>query len=488
MERITIVGGGTAGWIAAFMISKIRKEFDITLIESSDILSVGVGEGTTGRFLEVLSRETLGIDLTELFSSLKALPKMGINFVNWTDRGDYMSPIGASATPDTYTDYAPYYCQLKDIDTAYVNESEYLAKTDCTNITRNLDGKITFNDFYPAIHLDAGSLVKYFREKSIANGVTHIVDTVEKVVKPHGLIESLKLKERGTHEADFFIDCTGFQRQLMQDVDWIHYSHYLPIDRGMPFRLENDTRNKHAYTNAIAMDNGWVWEIPTQHKIGRGYCYSSKYADEETCLQELRDYYKQDVEKIKTIEFSSGRLKDVMKGNCLALGLSAAFFEPLQATSIHCTLQQLDEFIFTFLSNGKVCRDAFSVLEYNRRYARMYDDMKDFIFVHYTGGKTNTEFWKSFTERCYPEQVYRLLNLNDNRLLRNYDVERYHGSVGVGLWIPTLLGLGHFNKETAQRVLSADLDFSVMDTFIKNYSSQLKSKIKQNNYLSIKHL
>ena len=77
--------------------------------------------------------------------------------------------------------------------------------------------------------------------------------------------------------------------------------------------MENDTRNKHAYTNAIAMDNGWVWEIPTQHKIGRGYCYSSKYADEETCLQELRDYYKQDVEKIKTIEFSSGRLKDVMK-------------------------------------------------------------------------------------------------------------------------------------------------------------------------------
>ena len=118
----------------------------------------------------------------------------------------------------------------------------------------------------------------------------------------------------------------------------------------------------------------------------------------------------------------------------------------------------------------------------------MYDDMKDFIFVHYTGGKTNTEFWKSFTQRCYPEQVYRLLNLNENRLLRNYDVERYHGSVGVGLWIPTLLGLGHFNKETAQRVLSADLDFEVMDTFIRNYSSELKSKIEQNNYLSIKHL
>lgn len=487
MERVTIVGGGSAGWMAAFLISKIRK-IDVTLIESSEILSVGVGEGTTGRFLEVLSRENFGIDLTNLLSSLKALPKMGINFVNWSDEGDYMSPISGTETSNTYIDYISYCGHLLGKDNSEYNECAYYAKNDLSNLTRDLNGKYKFDSFFPAVHLDAASLVNFFREESKSNGVTHIVDTVEDVTKINGNILSIQLKDTGTYTSDFFIDCTGFQRKLMQDMEWIDYSKYLPIDRGLPFKLKEDTGKKHAYTNAIAMDSGWVWEIPTQYKIGRGYCFSSKYTDEETCLKELENLYQTEVEKIKTIEFSSGRMRDVMSGNCLAVGLSAAFFEPLQATSLHCTIQQIDDFIFTFLNGESIDLDSVSVDAYNRRYARMYEDMRDFIFIHYTGGKTNTDFWRHFTKDMYPEQVSNLLHFNDKRLLRDYDVERYHGSVGIPLFIPTLLGLGHFNRETAERILSCDIDIASMNTRLDNFYSNLKRKVSSQNYQSIKQL
>ena len=488
MERITIVGGGSAGWITAFLLSSIRKNFHITLIESSEILPVGVGEGTTGRFLEIFNRDSLGIDLTSLLDDLKSLPKLGINFVNWSDGKDFMSPIGSSGTNISYIDYSTYYCHLNNIETSKVNETEYLAKNNLTNYTRNLYGQVTYNEFYPAVHVDAGSVIKYFRDRSISNGVEHIVDTVETVEKENSIIKNITLKSRGKYQSTFYIDCTGFKRQLMQDVDWIDYSHFLPIDRGMPFKIENDSETKHSYTNAIAMDSGWVWEIPTQCKNGRGYCYSSKYTDEETCLDELKKHYNCDVEKIKTIEFSSGRLSNALHGNCVAIGLAAAFYEPLQATSLHTTFQQIDELIFTFLSDGKIMLDPDSVYAYNQRCARMYDDARDFIFVHYTGGKTNTNFWKHFTKCDYPDKVSKMLHYHNTRLLRNYDVEAYHGSVGVDLWIPTLLGLGHFNSEVAKRVIHSDYTEQQMSNYVSTYSSEMVFKIKQNNYLSINQL
>jgi len=484
MERLTIVGGGSAGWFAAFLISKTNTNIQIDLIESCDISSGGVGEGTTSKVIEIISREKYGIDSLEFIQSIDALPKMGINFVGWSDHGDYISPIGSSITSKTYIDYSVYASPLFEKDITHCNETAYYVEKGYTNFIRRLNGDLQFDEFYPALHLDAGRLVEYLKSKSKVN---HIVDTVLEVRRNSGDITSLLLKGRGEYTSDFYIDCTGFKRQLI-DSDWVDYSHYLPIDRGMPFRLENDNGEKHSYTNAVAMDSGWVWEIPTKNRIGRGYCYSSKYSDEETCIKELENRYNTGVEKIKSIEFSSGRLSNIMSGNCLALGLSAAFFEPLQATSLHCTLQQIDEFIFTFLQGDRILIDQVSVDRYNRRYARMYDDMKDFIFIHYTGGKTNTPFWKHFTKITYPEQVSRLMHFHDVRLLRDYDIETYHGHAGIGLWIPTLIGLGHYNPYTVHRVLDSDIDWTFMKNAIENFKDEIDRKIVNRNYQSIKNL
>ena len=484
MERLTIVGGGSAGWFAAFLISKIQPNIQVDLIESSDISSVGVGEGTTSKVLEILSRKEYGIDTSEFIQSIDALPKMGINFVGWSDHGNYISPIGPSITSQTYIDYSLYASPLFKKDITHCNETAYYAEKGYTNLIRRFDGGLQYDEFFPALHLDAGKLVEYLKSKSKVN---HIVNTVLEVRRNGSEITSLILEGRGEYTSDFYIDCTGFKRQLI-DSDWVDYSQYLPIDRGMPFRLENDNGKKHSYTNAVAMDSGWVWEIPTKNRIGRGYCYSSKYSDEETCIKELENRYNTGVEKIKSIEFSSGRLSNIMSGNCLALGLSAAFFEPLQATSLHCTLQQLDEFISTFLQSDRILIDPVSVDRYNKRYARMYDDMKDFIFIHYIGGKTNTPFWKHFTKVTYPEQVSRLIHFHDVRLLRDYDIETYHGQAGIGLWIPTLIGLGYYNPYTVHRVLDPDIDWTIMKKTIENFKDHIDRKIVNRNYQSIKNL
>ena len=486
MERLTIVGGGSAGWFAALLISKTKPNLQVDLIESSDIPTVGVGEGTTSKVLEIISREKYGLSVNEFIHSTDALPKMGINFIDWSADAawQYISPIGASITPRTYIDYSVYAAPLFGKDITHCNESAYYAETGHTNLIRKFDGSLEYDEFFPALHLDAGKLVQYLRSKSQVN---HIVDTVLEVRRNGSDITSLLLEGRGEYTSDFYIDCTGFNRQLIEG-EWIDYSHYLPIDRGMPFRLEHDNGVKNSYTNAIAMDAGWVWEIPTKERIGRGYCYSSKFTDEQSAIRELEKKYNTGIEKIKSIEFTSGRLKDVMSGNCLALGLSAAFFEPLQATSLHCTLQQLDEFIFTFLQNDQILKDPISVDAFNKRYARMYDDMKDFIFIHYTGGKKNMEFWQHFTKIEYPEQVSRLMHFHDVRLLRDYDIQSYHGHAGIGLWIPTLIGLGHYNPDTVRRVLESDIDWTVIETAIDSFKEQIDRKIVQRNYQSIKNL
>lgn len=488
MKKITIVGGGSAGWISAFLISKLRKDFQIDLIESSEFLPVGVGEGTTGKFLEIFYRYNLDVNYTELLKETKGLPKLGINFVNWSDGKDFISPIMSPAISNTDTDYASYYYKLLNKDLCECNETAYLSKIGYTNLMLDEQGNLSFNEYLPGVHVDAGFLLDFFKNKSISNGVNHIVDTVEKVEKRNNNIVKICLKNNKDYYSDFYIDCTGFSRKLLNDVEWIDYSDYLPIDRGLPFKIKNDNREKKAYTNAIAMDNGWVWEIPTQYKIGRGYCFSSKYSDEETCIKELENYYKTEVEKIKLIEFSSGRLSKFLVGNCLALGLSAAFFEPLQATSLHCTLFQLEEFISSFLNHGDINLDKISIDNYNEKYSKMYDDMKDFIFLHYTGGKTNTDFWKHFTKIDYPQRVGKIIYLNNVRLLRGYDIENYNGQAGMHLIVPTLLGLNHFNKETAKKVLSSHLDFENMNIFMEDFFKNLNDKIQYKKYLSIEQL
>lgn len=488
--NITIVGGGTAGWFTAFYISQMRKNVNVTIVDSSKIPSVGVGEGTTARIIEVLLRPQLGVNLTEFFKKTFAIPKLAIKFENWSDNEDFYSPIGPSLTSENYIDYAPYLCYLKGINIERCYKSSLFAKRERTNAFFN-DGSIYFSDFSPALHVDAGALVSYFKERCSENNVTHVDAEVVSVNKNENCITSINLKSGKKIKSDFYIDCSGFSKVLISEMDgyeWVDYSKHLPVDRGMPFTIEETrkTKEKHPYTKAIAMKNGWVWEISTQNKIGRGYVFSSKFATEEECVDELEQHYRTSVQRIKTIKFSSGRVKKFISGNCLSLGLSSAFLEPLQATSLHCTVFQLDEFIYTFLRDKKVHLDIDSVDWYNSKYAKMYDDMRDFIFCHYTGGKSSTKFWNYFNQIDYPDEVKKKIHYHNSRLLRDYDSDRYHGYVHPAMWIPTLLGLGHSNKETIEEVISSDMNMLDLKEFVYYNERKLLDTIKERNLTTVK--
>lgn len=429
--KIVIVGGGTAGWIATWYLSSCHQCINIS---TDEIPIIGVGEGTTGKFVDLfqLSPRELG--------SINALPKLGIKFDGWTkDNNSFWSPIDHTPTAQQYIDYSLYANGLTSIFTSMMEDN----KTNYS-VYENL---VQTNFPVHALHIDAYKTSSLFKEKCLDRGVKHYNEKVVGVNRDNGNITSLNLSGGYVVEGEIFIDCSGFSRVLSDTIDWIDYSEYLPVNSALVFSKKTEDV-KHPYTTAKAMNYGWTWEIPTKEKIGRGYVYCDKYTNEDDIMKELGD-----VEKIKSIKFKSGRLSTSLNKNCVTIGLASGFLEPLQATSIHTTLVQLELFVHSF-STPQMLNDTVLVDQYNNTMSKLWDHMRDFVSVHYSGGKTNTKFWTNFT---FPARVARILHYAKTRLTRSYDFsDIVLGDVGQESWNPILYGLGHFDNCPTDEVLSSD--------------------------------
>jgi tryptophan halogenase len=452
--KIVIVGGGTAGWITTFYLSSIKNGNQYVNISSEEIPIIGVGEGTTGRFPDIFSKEIYGININEMMYEIKGLPKLGIKLKNWSKtRHEFYSPIDGTYTQDFYIDYSTYASFYNNLNLCQSSQFSFLMENQKTNF-KKIDGSdgsvsIDYNVDGHAMHIDAYKTSEYFKTKSLSNNVEHINSTVKRVNVSSNKITSIVLSDGTEVTADLFIDCSGFSRILSKELSetgWEDYSKYLPVNKALVYSFEEDetTSIRKEYTLAEAMNNGWLWEIPTRDKVGRGYVY------------ELEQKYNKKINKIKTISFSSGRLNKFLNGNCVSIGLSSAFLEPLQATSIHCALVQLEFFVYDFLSNINLLDDSVIVDSYNRKVAQLYDEMRDFVALHYTGGKTNSDFWKYCLTMERPERLNQLLHLSKTRLIRSYDFERLVGSVNQESWNPILSGLGHMNNTTIEKVFQSD--------------------------------
>jgi tryptophan 7-halogenase len=451
--KVVIVGGGTAGWITSFYLS-VQKNFECINISSTEIPIIGVGEGTTGRFTSTFLNPIYNTNVTELICEINGLPKLGILFKNWSQNNFY-SPIDGTYTENFFVDYSSYvkpcskFCFMMDNHkTPYYTE---------TNSDKSVNLKIN-TDLLPAVHIDAYKTSEYFKKRSVTNGVKYIDSVVEKVKTNKNHIQSIILSNGEEITADLFIDCSGFSRILsksLENTGWEDYSKYLPVNKAITYSLSDDTE-KNEYTVAEAMDYGWTWEIPTRNKTGRGYVYCDKFADNNVIIDELSKRHNEKIDSLKTISFKSGRINKFLNGNCVSIGLSSAFLEPLQATSIHCALVQLELFVYDFISDINLINDHILVENYNRRVAKLYDEMRDFVFVHYTGGKTNSEFWKYVSTIDPPERVKELLHLAKKRLLRSYDFDGLVGSVGQESWNHILFGLSHFNTDTIENVFKSE--------------------------------
>ena len=216
------------------------------------------------------------------------------------------------------------------------------------------DNNLEFNTTSAhAMHIDAYKTADFFKSRSIQKGVKHIESTVkDKILIPGNdyRIGSLVLDNGDTIEGDLFIDCSGFSKVLSEDPTWISYSKQLITDRAFVYDIPTED-DRMEYTTATAMNNGWRWEIPTIGKIGRGYVYCSQFADDDAIKKELEETHNTSVDKIKSLEFEPGRVIKFIDGNVVSIGLSSGFLEPLQATSIHCAIVQLETFFSEFLED-----------------------------------------------------------------------------------------------------------------------------------------
>lgn len=495
--KIIIAGGGTAGWLAALMIDKLYPMHDVTIVESSVIGIVGAGEGSTGLLTSLIKGEfyDFGCNMMDFLKETGATIKYGIHHKDWHTIGEsYFAPLNGSPTSGN-----------RSLDTTFALAAEIMP-TNMHNLhvcgysmDHNLSPfnlkKFKFEDSSYALHFDAHSVGRYFKKVVMKNNkVTHIDDEIQVVeLNDHGEISTLKLKSGLTISGDFFIDASGFSRVLMKRLNtkWISYREHLTVNSAMPFLLDYDENEIPApCTTAWAQSSGWMWQIPILSRKGCGYVFDDNFISPDQAQQEIESTLGRKINPIKILKFDTGRLENVWVKNCLAIGLCASFAEPLEATSIHSTIVQLLDLVFEYLKSTKdeTCNVG-SINLYNKKTTKMYDDFKDFLNIHYMGGREDSEFWKYIaTGRTKTEHTINFLEMAKTKCPTNSNFNQYFGGVDWGLYSYVMFGTKILLSETLIKELNfADIISPGLKKYTKrvleDYRSQSWGLIKDNmNY------
>ena len=470
-SHFVIVGGGTAGWIAAFIIqdSARRKGIDarISVIEPSKIPTVGVGEATTAAFRVLLKH--FGIDEFEFFRKTGATFKLGIRHEDWRRKGyTYYGPIDdphqvIQPPPGAPSDYLNVYAIAAGRPITDMHLFGPLLEQKKAPYARKADGSLVpLGPFHHAYHFDQALVGKFLASKS--KGV-EIIDAVVSGIHRHpetGDVTALELDSGEKLEADFFIDATGFRKQLIvkeMQASWISYARELPVNRALPFWLDIKPGEEIAnYTRAWAQNSGWMWQIPTQQRYGCGYVYADEFCTPDEAKQEVERVLGREIEVRGDIRFQIGRLENAWVSNVLAVGLSSSFLEPLESTSIHGTIVQMMLFADRYLKHPAdmtpIDRD-----DYNRRVARQVDDFRTFVNTHYLVERDDTPFWREVrASRIHPETSERLAYWKSHMPRHQHFPDGLFGlpHIQTQLYYPVLAGLGLLDQNLARKEMDAD--------------------------------
>ena len=482
--NVVIVGGGTAGWLAALFFKKINSKVkSVTVVDSSKIGPLGAGEASTGLMTDVVHNRlwNFGCDEVEFFKETASCLKVAILHQDWKTVGEgFLGPIDESKTGNFPCDIIQLHAMANDIPLHLTTQNGHLAannkstffKQGITQTIVNIGPTISSGPglYSHAYNFDAHKVGKYFKKMCVAAGVTYIDDeVVEVVLSEDGNVSSLKTKSGSTVNGDFFVDATGFKKLIFKDVyniPWKSYKKYLPVDRAMPFLIPHtDDTQIPVYMKAWAQKHGWLWQTPTQDRLGCGYVYSSEFTTDDKAQEEIESVLGHEIQPIKILKYDTGRHTKLWHNNVLAIGLAAGFAEPLEATSIQSTIVQLWKFCKESLCHD--INDPAIADEYNTSMGQMYDDYTDFINVHYVGGRTDTEFWKYMsTDEAKTPFVKNILEICKTRPPRSSDFNSYFGGVGTPLYNVILHGLGRISPEVALNELklnnaevSADIEW-----------------------------
>ena len=453
-KEIVIVGGGTAGWLTALVMEKLMGyDANVTLIESEEIGILGAGEGSTPNFPGLLN--WLNIPYEDFIARTNATHKVAISFENWNGDGKkYFHPFTAlnekydwclTNKKEIGVEYLGYLhknnLELDD----YILSSK-LAEEGHSPITITpVEGKE--NSVHYSFHFDAQLVAKYLRKI----GERRKIKRIEGVVKGFRLdtnnqIKKVYLKGNQIVKCDFVFDCSGFKRLIVGNLfetKWKSYNESLKVNTAITYFLPKPTDIK-PYTKAIAMKYGWMWQIPLQNRWGCGYNFDKSFTSVDDAKKEVTDYLGHDVEFGRTIEFDAGRYEDVWVNNCVAIGLSSAFTEPIEATSIFNAINQLSciskENILDYL-NGN--REFYK--EYNKWIAKLNDDVMDFLQFHYFTQRKDTEFWKTYFDESKKSKSL-LSKIEKWKFKKPTELDFEKESFGLANWLCVGNGIGFFNS------------------------------------------
>ena len=466
-----IVGGGTAGWITAFIVQdslrRLKIDAKVTVVEPSRIPTVGVGEATTAAFNVFL--KSFGIDEFEFFRKTGATFKLGIRHEDWRRKGfTYYGPIDdphqvVAAPPGAPSDYLNVYGIAAGRPLQDMHMFGPLLMQWKAPYAKKPDGSlIRLGPFLHAYHFDQALVGRFLASKSsgvdIADGV---VSGVERDPQT-GNVTSLVLDTGERIDGDFFFDCSGFHKRLIVkefNAAWISYAHELPVNRALPFWLPiNEGDEIPNYTRAWAQEAGWMWQIPTQGRFGCGYVYSDEFLTPEGAKLEVERVLGREIEVRSDIRFQIGRLETPWINNVIAVGLSSSFLEPLESTSIHGTIVQMMLFARRFLKRPKVMTDD-DRTDYNKRVGRQVDDFRTFVNTHYMTDRDDTPFWREVrANRIHPETRERLARWQRQMPRMTDFPDDLDGlpHIQTQLHYPVLEGLGLLRQDVARAEMAAD--------------------------------
>ena len=423
INNIIIVGGGTAGWMTAASLSKFlgTQHYTITLVESADIGTVGVGEATIPPIL--IYNYTLGLDEASFVRETKASFKLGIEFVDWKKIGHrFFHPFGKIGVDTDGILFTHYWLRWKQqggrLDFSAFNAETEAAMACKFSALKPESGPKLLPDINYAYHFDASLYANFLRKFSESHGVKRIEGKVE-TVSQHpdtGFIQSLTLANGELLTGDLFIDCSGFRGLLIEQVfhagyqDW---SHWLPVNQAVAIQSQR-TGPLLPYTRATARSAGWQWRIPLQHRTGNGYVYCDQFLHKEKASSTLLATLDGEaISEPRHLSFVTGVRKKFWIKNCVAIGLSSGFLEPLESTSIHLIQESVIKLLSLFPREGF---DEILRRKYNSEMAAQYNEVKDFLIAHYvTSEREDTPFWRYVKNMAIPDSLKDKLDLFSTR-------------------------------------------------------------------------
>ena len=457
-RRVVVAGGGTAGWMAAAALARtLGDSIELTLVESEAIGTIGVGESTIPPL--VTYNRLLGIGEADFMRATQATFKLGINFENWKQQGEsYFHSFGTTGRDHWSAGFQHFwmYGQTKGHTASYDDYCIELQAARQSKFAHLPDNRINY-----AYQLDSSLSAGFLRGLAEADGARRIEGKIAEVqLDPaNGHIVALVLESGERIEGDLFLDCTGFRALLMEGalhVGYDDWTHWLPCDSAIAVQTAS-VRPPVPYTRAIAHDAGWQWRIPLQHRQGNGIVYCSRYLDKDAALERLLSTVEGEVlTKPNVIRFTTGARRKQWHRNCIAVGLSGGFMEPLESTSIHL-IQRAILRIVRMLPMGEVSeRD---VAEFNDQQMTDMEQIRDFLILHYKATeRRDSPFWRQCADMEIPESLTHRIELfrETGRVFRKNEELFVENS-----WVQVMMGQGIMPRAyhpVATKLSGAELD------------------------------